>query len=74
MIEKLRNLVSGEETEHPTLEECGGCLEAWICWRNREERDDGTVICGICGRVLIELDHGAFRHDPDNMPSRGDDE
>jgi hypothetical protein len=38
-------------TDHPPLEEVG-CLEAWPCYQQREERADGTEVCGGCGRVL----------------------
>lgn len=55
------------EHSHPTLDECDGCIDAWICYQQREERDDGTVVCGGCGRVLIH-DTTAFKHDHDRFP------
>jgi hypothetical protein len=59
---------STEETEHPPLSEVG-CIEAWPCHIEREQRADGTLVCGECGRVLVE-DTTAFKHDPDKMPTR----
>lgn len=48
----LRAAVGGSEaTEHPPLEEVG-CVEAWPCYQQREERPDGSEVCGGCGRVL----------------------
>jgi hypothetical protein len=54
--ERVTDALSGdaEQTEHPTLDECGGCLEAWPCWQHRHELRDGTLVCDRCGRVLRE--------------------
>jgi hypothetical protein len=73
MFEKIAEKLGVSETEHPTLAEAGGCIEAWICYQMREELADGREVCGGCGRVLIE-DTSAWKHDPENMPSREDSE
>jgi hypothetical protein len=71
MIDRLKAALAGDSAdcshEHPTLTEVGGCIDAWICYQEREEQPDGTVICGGCGRVLVH-DTNAFKHDPDRMP------
>lgn len=70
MLSKIRELIeASDETEHPTLEESGGCIDAWICYQMREKLEDGREVCGGCGRVLIENPSG-YKHDPDNMPTR----
>jgi hypothetical protein len=70
MISRIKDALAGgscDDHEHPTLKEVGGCVDAWICYQERQEQPDGTVVCSGCGRVLIE-DTSAFKHDPDNMP------
>lgn len=74
MFEKIRELIeASDDHEHPTLEEVG-CIEAWICYQQREELADGRTVCGGCGRVLVEDIHGAWTHPPDRMPPLEEDE
>lgn len=54
MIDRIKAAVSGDsKADHPPLEEVG-CIEAWPCHIEREERADGALVCGECGRVLRE--------------------
>lgn len=56
LLDRIKDVPVDEEgneegKEHPPLE-AAGCLEAWVCYQQREQREDGSEVCAGCGRVL----------------------